>query len=210
MDHGLPLLIFSSILPSIFSLSFFLLPKLFPNVSHHTTRPLFFPSFFEICFLCVFDYPPTYTCSLTLPFFIFCFPASFYILSCNRVSLLISMFPPMSYSYLIRHSRHPQSISSSCISSIPPCLSLFFSLPLSHLQSFPFLYFFILRGVPDPIHSSLFKTVDPLSAITLHAPLSQPVAVFSNHFSHTHTHTIPIPFLSTFSFVSLQPIARGE
>lgn len=56
------------------------------------------------------------------------------------------------------HSLHP----AFCY---PPFLSLSQAISL-------FLSVFILRGVPDPIHSSLFKTVDPLSAITLHALLT--------------------------------------
>lgn len=74
---------------------------------------------------------------------------------------------PLFYTFLIPYYCCLQPRTTTWISSILP----FIPLP-PFLSSFYFPSLFILRGVPDPIHSSLFKTVTPLSAITLHASFS--------------------------------------
>lgn len=71
--------------------------------------------------------------------------------------LTVLWFLSLSVHFHRMHSLHPTFCYPPFSYSIKPCLSL---------------SLFILRGVPDPIHSFLFKTVDPLLAITLHAPLS--------------------------------------
>lgn len=76
--------------------------------------------------------------------------------------------------------------------------------PFSHsIKPSLLLSLFILRGVPDPIHSSLFKTADPLSAITLHAPLSltSPPCVFQ-----PLSHPPPLLFYPLSLSLSLLPL----
>lgn len=115
--------------------------------------------------------------------------------------LTVLWFLSLSVHFHRMHSLHPTFCYPPFSYSIKPCLSL---------------SLFILRGVPDPIHSFLFKTVDPLLAITLHAPLSLNIPSPCPPTTLTSPPPPP-PVLSSLpfsrsppSFVSLQPIARGE
>lgn len=95
-------------------------------------------------------------------------------------------------------------VLSHCI--LPSAISYSLTQP-SLLPSFSLLS--ILRGDPDPIHSSLYNTASPLSAMTLRC-LCSARSVFSSH-AHVYSRPRFMPFSpSSPSFVSLQPIARGE
>ncbi len=109
---------------------------------------------------------------------------------CLEITSCLSLSIFSSRIFFIHHSVIPLFSHS-----IKPSLSL--SLSLSH---------FILRGVPDPIHSSLFKTVDPLSAFTLRTQLS-----LTSHpcVSQPLSHQPPrFHFLSFSSLFCLAPTYR--
>lgn len=104
--------------------------------------------------------------------------SSSYLPSCEALTLLSHFCPTASPHVSGPLSRFISSLLWSLVHFyLRRLLPLFFCYPPLTLPSLPSFFLslslvFILRGVPDPIHSSLFKTVDPLSTITLHAPLS--------------------------------------
>lgn len=163
LSFSLPLIL---LLYSLFSLFFWHVPSvfLFSLSLNCPFLTLFFCNLLSLSFFC----PVTLCVTLSHPFIIWCIPAtssfplhlahflsSFLCLlsvsNCSLIPVALSPFPPHAFtpSYFL----------------LSPFLLFYQALPLS-------LSLFILRGVPDPIHSFLFKTVDPLLAITLHAPLS--------------------------------------